>query len=517
MATTNPEKADPKIKSAQEEAAKDAKTVHDTLQKKTSREAYQAMWDEIDHARSEFKGNDKALAAYRSSMAKELQKNGDVDELSKVWLSRAFGKVDITNQTGTAENKVNANKLAAYASDDGIAKYDDLTKTFARGAQKNVGSGDVTFEQVNTQVDTSDAQRRQNIVESQNQNLAAGLTDTLKNHRAGNGQTLLEAAAATDFQHPGKKEVTKDDIGNLLQLAKNGLVKVDAKDLQTLNDIYSGWDSKPEIQKLHQVKNADGTVTDAKAITDASIKFASGEQAKEEQVAAGKQVDANRAKSNETLALLRDHLTEDGRTIFKAAAEAGGNPDAKAISKDDLQKLSDLADQKLVKLDPEDNKKLKELLKDDVWNSDAIKPLRDGDKITADKLKPESQKQSNPSVPAPDTEALKTRKAASELLAQLKEYKSGDYDLITAADRAGAYEARNGIRIPGVSKWEDGIDQKEFKKDFEALLKSGSLAKGSKQYELVKRVVDGWDTDPAVKALRGGGEYITNDTQANLS
>lgn len=231
--------------------------------------------------------------------------------------------------------------------------------------------------------------------------------------------------------------------------------------------------------------------------------------------------------------ILLSHKTSTGKTLLEAADYFGGNSDQSmrdgSINDKDISALLDADKKGLVKISAENRASLQKIV--DGWNKDsdviALKQMSELDQLigkrtmTRDYINVETLKEASGQIDHAeqnsrteqlqklDQASVQTRSEAAMLAKQLQELKLGKNSLFVAADIAGA--TRDG------EVDQSKVDKKINDTDLKKLASAIQLQEGtdSDSYKLVQKLIREWN-NPAVKALRGGKDYITHESMAAL-
>ncbi len=517
-----------------EQAAKrDAKNIHTSLERDNAATAYGLMSQEINDARYEFGPNTSGFVKYRDTLTQELKKSDDIAALAPIWGQNAFPKLEITNSSGTASGTIGARELSPYVT--GVLPTDGLTKSFATELREQVQDRSFTREQLGTLSDSREIQRNQSIVLNLEQSKTRSYAELLDG-KTSTGLSLFRladlAGAGTNSQNVDGK-VVKADIDALIKAGKDGFTPLKESEIASLQYFSDNWDTLPEIRNLRQTRDANGTVTTDDAITVSSLQTARNPKRAQERVESEESAtdtsDQSKLAIKMNADLLLNHKTLDGKTLFDAADYAGGKVD-QLVGKEDIDALLNSAQNGLVRISDADRNALKRL--SDGWNNDAqVTALRQekfvdayGNPVTStntyispDSLKVASgefdrakQKQDAEQSRKLDESSVKTRTDAADLAKDLKTLKFGKNDLFTAADIYGS--VKDGL----VNK--DAVDNKVNDDDLKKLASVLLIANGadSREYKLINDLISKWNT-PAVKALRGGRDYITPESMSAVA
>lgn len=522
-ATTHHERTSKAKLTPEQEAQKDARDIHNTLQHGTASAAYDLMLKEISTAKTDFKPGSKDFVAYRNTLAKELKQTNDYIELAPVWGQKAFHKLSVTNSSHS--DTVTQRELSPYVN--GALPTDVLTKSFASALRDKIKDSPVTYEELGRMSKEGDKQRTQAISTAQEYSRTEDYAKKLDS-KAKNGKTLFELAdAAGAINKPGNLDgnVGKQDIDALLSLGKAGLVPLRDWEKSYLSNLSANWD-KPEVKNLRSSVNQYGVKVPGDFISAESLTFAKSisstvkSDSEAEEAAIDNHDHMNLAIKN-NVELLREHKAGNGKSLLEAADTFGGHADG-LVGKQDIDALLQASKNGLINLRSSDKDALQSI--SDGWNRDLeVFSLRrfktkeggeqTGQYITTDSLRlangdidREAQNHNAVQSKRIDQANVEVRTQAVDYAGQLENLKFGNKNLFNAAD------------VLGGTNNHDRNDKKVSKHDLEALASTLLAVQGaeSKEYLLAHKLVTDWDT-PAVRAMRGDSEYLTPESMKNVS
>lgn len=528
-ATTHPERVAKAKLTPEQEAKKDAREIHNSLQHDSASTAYDLMLKEISAARSDFQPGSKDFVAYRNTLTKELKGSNDFVELAPIWGQKAFNKLAVTNSTGQRSDAITQRELSPYVN--GAIPTDSLTKSFASALRDQVNDNAVTYEQLGKLAKDSDVKRHQSINDGQDTRNAeknARLLDS----RTKTGKTLFEladVAGALGNSRNVDGKVMRQDIDSLIKLGESGLTPLREPELSFLRNLSANWD-KPEVKKLRN-SNGNGLELPGSAITAESLAAAKHPGGVKDGVEGAASDNQERLAIKKNVELLRKHTTATGKSLLEAADYIGGNGHAdELVNKQDIDALLQASRQHLVKISEADQRALQAI--SEGWDKDpevlALRQTKSkgtiGDPVgvTGLYITPLSLKQANGDLDREaqtinaaqsmrlDEMSVGVRREAAEYVKQLESLKLGKNNLFNAADVYGA--TRDGIIK------EDQVDHKIDLGDLQKLASVLIVSNGaeSPEYRLVSKLVKDWDT-PAVKAMRAGNAYLTPESMSNIA